>query len=204
MAPNTRTPHIEVDATEMADPSIVDVEPALVDVPPMSYLSIERDDLPPGAGLREAIEALQLLGGTLPSRPPDPAAQIEVLRWLPHVNVWDVTDTSTWQWRVMIARDGVGDDSTVTSIIETLRRRRAMSGLDAVRMISLHEGRCVQALHRGGPATMRRTLTRLHVFALERRLAPAGPQHDINLTDPLRTSARAMRTILRRPVLPAG
>ena len=203
MAPNTRTPHIELDATEIADPSIIDVEPTLVVVPPVSYLSIERDDLPPGAGLREAIEALQVVGDALPSRPPDAAVRIETLRWLPYVNVWDVTDTSTWQWRVMIAHDGASD-GPVTSIIETLRRRRGTPGIGAVRMTSLHEGRCVQALHRGGPASMRRTLTKLHVFALVRGLAPAGPQHDLSLTDPLRTSARAMRTILRRPVLPAG
>jgi len=206
MAPNTRTPHTdleadEVAATRIADPSVADVRPTLVEVPAAPYLSIEGGDAPLGAGIDDAIRALQLLGAELAASAGG-ARPIEVLRWLPHVNLWDVIDTSIWRWRVMIARDD--GEQAVASAVGALRRHRSLPVLDALGLTTLEEGRCVQALHRGGTATMRRTLARIQIFALERGLAPAGPRHDISLTDPLRSTSPAMRTILRRPVLPAG
>ncbi|MDR2256654.1 MAG: GyrI-like domain-containing protein [Arthrobacter sp.] len=76
---------------------------------------------------------------------------------------------------------------------------------DALRVIELDEGRCLQILHVGSYDDEAPTLERLH-----HELMPGvgltfnGPHHEVYLSDPRRTAPEKLRTVLRQPVRPLG
>ena len=74
-----------------------------------------------------------------------------------------------------------------------------------VRLETLSEGTCVRALHVGSFDDEAGVLARLHdEFIPAHGLALTGKHHEIYLSDPRRTAAEKLRTILRQPVKPAA
>lgn len=72
------------------------------------------------------------------------------------------------------------------------------AGVSEVKVEALKEGRCVQALHVGPPATERETVERMRRAAADLGLAFHGKRHEIFLSH--RGSPERRRTILRQPV----
>jgi hypothetical protein len=69
-----------------------------------------------------------------------------------------------------------------------------------VKVEELREGRCVQALHVGPPASEGETLERMRRAAADLGLAFHGRRHEIRLSHHQRASPERSRTILRQPV----
>ncbi len=70
----------------------------------------------------------------------------------------------------------------------------------AVRVESLKEGRCVQAVHVGSASTEAETVERMRRAAADLGLAFHGRRHEIRLTRSGRASPERRRTVLRQPV----
>ena len=70
----------------------------------------------------------------------------------------------------------------------------------AVRVESLKEGRCMQAVHVGPPSTEAATVERMRRAAADLGLAFHGKRHEIRLTRSGRASPERRRTVLRQPV----
>ena len=62
------------------------------------------------------------------------------------------------------------------------------------------EGRAAQILHVGSYADEAPTIEKLHAFIGETGLIPHGKHHEIYLSDPNRTPAERLRTVIRQPV----
>ncbi len=78
--------------------------------------------------------------------------------------------------------------------------RRGIVRASDVRFEQIDEGACVELLHVGPYSTEGDDLERMHALMIEAHLRPAGPHHEIYLSDPRRTRPDALRTILRQPV----
>ena len=126
----------------------------------------------------------------------------------PLEGLWSASDPSSfvgrrkdeWDWTMMImvpdfvsqaeferARNAAGEK--LGGVVPSLRLRR------------LEEGLCLQALHIGSYDDEGPLLAELHD-----RIMPdggydfAGPHHEIYLSDPRKTAAHKLKTILRQPV----
>ena len=65
---------------------------------------------------------------------------------------------------------------------------------------SIEEGRCAQVLRVGPYYEEQRTVELMEEFVAENGLEFRGHHHQIHLSDPRRTAAERLRTILRHPV----
>jgi hypothetical protein len=105
-----------------------------------------------------------------------------------------------WNWKLMVRiPDGVGV-ADLDAARATLEARGKGDGVDLVKLETIEEGRCVQALHLGPYDTEGTTVDGMLTMAGAEGLHPAGRYHEIYLSDPRRTAPEKLRTILRMPV----
>jgi hypothetical protein len=84
------------------------------------------------------------------------------------------------------------------------KETKGLPALPRLRFEQLEEGRTVQILHVGSYDDEGPILKRLHQdFLPAHRLTPSGHHHEIYLSDPRKTPAEKLKTILRQPVRPA-
>ncbi|TFI59035.1 hypothetical protein E2493_07235 [Sphingomonas parva] len=126
----------------------------------------------------------------------------------PLEGLWSATDPASftarrkdeWDWTMMIM---------VPDHVEEADFDRARAASEAklgkvsatLRLKTLHEGLSLQALHIGSYDDEGPLLARLHDEIMpEGGYGFAGPHHEIYLSDPRRTHASKLRTLLRQPV----
>ena len=108
--------------------------------------------------------------------------------------------TGGMRWTLLLR---VPDDVRRPELTATVSRLRAR-GRDPsdVRLLRLREGRVVQMLHIGPYSDERRSIQGMARWARRRGLTLKAPLHEIYLSDPRRTPARRLRTVLRLPTVP--
>lgn len=110
---------------------------------------------------------------------------------------------SAWDWTMMIMVPDRVDERHFEAARERAGHKLG-DALSDLRLGSLAEGHCLQALHIGSYDDEAPLLAQLH-----EQIMPAsgylfaGPHHEIYLSDPRKTEASKLRTILRQPVRPA-
>lgn len=109
-------------------------------------------------------------------------------------------DKAVWDWTMMI-----GQPEWITpELIEQARSRAANKDLPVlarVRFEQYAEGLSVQVLHVGSYDSEGPVLAHLHdTYLPEHGLTFNGDHHEVYLSDPRRTAAEKLRTILRQPV----
>ncbi|UYO00916.1 MAG: GyrI-like domain-containing protein [Devosia sp.] len=109
-----------------------------------------------------------------------------------------------WQWTMMIMLpDRVGQSSLDLALAKAEGKRGATP--PGFRVAELAEGLCLQALHVGSYDAEGPVLARLHDAIMpDMGLTFNGPHHEIYLSDPRRTAADRLKTILRQPVRPVA
>jgi len=76
-------------------------------------------------------------------------------------------------------------------------------GIDLVNKIefeTLNEGKCVQIMHIGPYSSEPETIALMDDFIKENNLTNNGLHHEIYISDPRKTPADKMKTIIRQPV----
>jgi hypothetical protein len=105
-----------------------------------------------------------------------------------------------WQWTMMILAPDFLSPAMFEAAV-TASRKKLGAPPDSLRIDVLDEGRCLQTLHIGPYDAEGPTLARLHNEIMpSQRLTFAGHHHEIYLSDPRKTAAAKLRTILRQPV----
>ena len=180
--------------------------PVLVETSPRTCLAITGTGSPEGPELQEALHALYSvvygLRFDLKRRglPVFTAGPLEGLWWtdagplVPGIP----EHPEGWHWKLLMAIPET-DEVTLARARASAVRRGIARAAD-VRCELLAEGACVQVLHLGPYATETEDIERMHALMIEAHLQPAGPHHEIYLSDPRRTRPEKIRTILRQPV----
>jgi hypothetical protein len=185
---------------------------SVVEVPPLSYLMLDGHGDPDAApAYADALAALYPLAYALKFLSKTELGRDHVV--MPLEGLWwsdDLTsftsrrDKSRWDWTLMIVvPDWIGAEHLETAR-RTAARRTGGAALEAVRLERYDEGRSVQTLHVGPYDDEGPVLAAMHdAFIPGHGLAMRGKHHEIYLSDPRRTAAARLRTILRQPVVAA-
>jgi hypothetical protein len=125
---------------------------------------------------------------------------LEALWWSDDPGTFIRREKDRWQWTVMImAPDFVTDRMFEDAVAKTLAKRNDRPS--SLRFEPYAEGRSLQTLHIGGYDDEGPVLKCLH-----EKVMPGlgvtfdGPHHEIYLSDPRKTEASRLKTILRQPI----
>ena len=181
--------------------------PALVDVPPLSYLMIDGQGPPESETFQEAIEALYSTAFTMKlalkkaGRADFAIAPLEALWWSDDPEAFDQNRRDSWCWTVMAMQPEHVEDADLQAALGDLRRKgKRTRSHGRLRLGTLEEGRAAQLLYVGPYGEMGPSVARLSAFTASEGYRPTGRHHDIYLSDPRRTAPEKLKTILRQPV----
>jgi hypothetical protein len=181
-------------------------EPALVEVPAMSYLMIDGSGDPNAEGYQQATEALFALSYALKfaikkSGGPDYGVlPLEGLWRVDDLAALDLQHRENWRWTSMIMQPDQVTAELVERTREEVRKKKQLPSLDRLRFETFEEGLAAQVLHIGPYADERPTIERLHRFVEDNGYELRDKHHEIYLGDPRRAAPDRLRTILRHPV----
>jgi hypothetical protein len=186
-------------------------EPQVVEVPDLQYLMIDGHGDPNTPVYGDAVSALYPVAYALKSASRKALDRdyvvmpLEGLWWSEDMDTFtSARDKSRWSWTLMtMVPDWITAD-LFAGAVEQVAGRKRPARLDDLRLDTLSEGRCVQALHVGSFDDEAELLRRMHEeFIPARGLRMVGRHHEIYLSDPRRTDPARLRTILRQPVADA-
>ncbi len=184
----------------------------IVDVPDLQYLMIDGHGDPNTApAYADALAALYPVAYKIKfasKRELDRdyvVPPLEALWWATDMDAFTARrDKSQWDWTVMI----MVPEWITGAMVEAARAMVAgptpSSSLEALRLDTLHEGRCVQTLHVGPYDAEADVLAELHhTFIPNAGLRMTGKHHEIYFSDARKVEPAKLRTILRQPVTDA-
>ena len=181
-------------------------DPRLIDVAPARYLIIEGMGAPEREVYQKRLELLLSVARQVRSEFEGLGQGYAIGRL--EAFLWGVTGPgdffleprSDWNWRLSIRTPEFVEAKDVASAIDILRDEGAESEVARVRVLKLHEGRCVQVLHLGLIDEIQHSVEKMSEFVKERGLSFHGLHHEIYLTDPREVVPDLLRTIVRMPV----
>jgi hypothetical protein len=184
--------------------------PELVEVPELRYLMIDGQGDPNSEAFAAAVRALYPVAYRVKfaSRrelgrdhvvPP-----LEALWWADDMSSFTTArDKARWHWTALIMTPQWIPAELVDEAAGRLLAGDPPDRLGDVRLGTLSEGTCVQALHVGPFDAEGPLLARIHgEFVPDHHLRMVGRHHEVYLSDPRRTAPERLRTLLRQPVRP--
>jgi hypothetical protein len=132
-----------------------------------------------------ALEGLYWIGTPTPISPADFAAP-------------DLA--SRWAWRLLLPVPALAEDEDVAAAISQVRERKSPPTIDQLRVERWNEGLVAQIMHVGPYSAETETIEGLHAAIAARGLRPHDCHHEIYISDPNRTAAGRLKTVIRQPV----
>lgn len=128
---------------------------------------------------------------------------LEGLWWQQGVTGIDYGKKETFQWISMIRLpEFVTRDVFEWAVTEATEKKK--TDFSKAEFLTLHEGLCVQCMHIGSYDQEPATIQKMDAFLSENGYAPDFSEtrrhHEIYLSDPRRTAADRLRTVIRHPV----
>ena len=202
--------------------------PELVEVPELHFLTID-GRIEPGASpstskaFQAAVQALYGAAYTLKfawkKRKTGaldwPVMPLEAIWWI-EKGAFDIARPGNWCWRAMILQpEQVTADALGQALAQLREKKKASPAIEHLVLRRFEEGLSVQMLHVGPYATEPATVEKMRAFAeahalverhdrVKRGLLAVHDHHEIYLSDPRRTVASKLKTVIRHPVRRSG
>jgi hypothetical protein len=178
-----------------------------VDVPAFRFLMVDGTGYPgTSREYTEAVEALFAVSYTakfMVKKGPHPVdyavMPLEGLWWADDMATFARGDKKGWKWTVMILQPDVAIDEIIAAAIAEVQRKKALPGVQRLRLETFTEGKCAQVLHVGPFSHEGPTIERLHAF-IEATSTLRGKHHEIYLSDIRRADPSRWKTIVRQPM----
>ena len=179
-----------------------------VDIPAMRYLMIDgAGDPNTSPDYAAAVEALYTASYTLKFKSKAELGRdyvvppLEGLWWAEDLSDFVARRKDRWLWTMMIAVPEFVPVTAAKQAIAQAIEKKGLPALSQLRLEVLEEGLVVQTLHVGAYDDEGPTLRRLHEEVLPAQgLVPTGHHHEVYLSDPRKTVAERLKTVLRQPV----
>ena len=178
----------------------------LIEAPRVSYLMVDgRGDPNTAPAYRRAVESLYATAYAAKFMSKAEGrdfvvAPLEGLWSAPNPESFTARRKQEWDWTMMI----MVPDHVDPSMLEQAAARSRSKGIDlsaTLRLETLCEGLCLQALHVGSYDDEGPLLARLHDEIMPQGgYGFNGRHHEVYLSDPRKTPAAKLRTLLRQPV----
>jgi hypothetical protein len=182
-------------------------EPAVIDVPPLSYLMIDGQGDPNlSRDYADSVEALFSLAYTIKfalKRAGGTDLRVMPLEgqwWCDDMRRFSVHDKQAWSWTLMILQPPEISTKLVEECRIMLAKKKPLPAIGKVRCSVMNEGLCAQVMHVGPFSEEGPTVERLHSFIKEQGAQLAGKHHEIYLSDIRRAAPEKWRTIIRQPM----
>ncbi len=191
-------------------------EPVQIDVPEMVFLQVDGrgDPNDPEGEYSSAVEVLYALSYAIRMMPrnghtPDGYFEyvvppLEGLWWFTENQEKGVVNKAKFAWTMMIRQPEFVTEDVFRTACKIVAKKKPHLDLSKARLVRYLEGPCVQCMHAGPFDEEPETLARMNGFMKENGLisdlSDTRKHHEIYLTDPRKTEASKMRTILRYPV----
>lgn len=185
-------------------------EPRLLTLPPLLYLCLDgRGDPNRSPDFGAAMQALYALayGIKFAAKKKNPPLDftvmaLEALWWAEDMSAFSLDKRDEWLWRsVILQPDFVTPDMLDSVRAELLKKKPEIAAaLNKAFLFTAEEGLCAQIMHTGPYSTEKPTVAALHAFIDVQGLRKRGKHHEIYLSDPRRSEAERMQTIIRQPV----
>jgi len=124
---------------------------------------------------------------------------LEGLWWMDNPAEFSEGNKDQWKWTLMIAQpDFITKELFKSAQDEVLKKKK----LDTsnVKLTKFKEGKAIQLLHIGSYSNETENISRMHSFINDNGYTFNGKHHEIYLSDPRKTAAEKLKTILRQPV----
>lgn len=190
-------------------------KPCIIDIPEMHYVAVRGTGNPnePDGAYAKALNLLYGIAFTIKMSykgshkidgyfeyvvPP-----LEGLWWQQGVAGIDYGKKETFQWISMIRLpEFVTREVFEWAVTEASEKKK--TDFSKAEFLTLHEGLCVQCMHIGSYDQEPATIQKMDAFLSENGYAPDFSEtrrhHEIYLSDPRRTAADRLRTVIRHPV----
>ena len=185
-------------------------------VPPQRFLAVDGSGDPnTSQAYVDAVEALYSVAYTVKFASKNAGGRdlvvgpLEGLWYAEDASVFSARNKAAWSWTMLISQPDWVDDAQIHDAVSAARakaqaKKKALPGLDLVRIERLDEGLCAQVLHVGSYDDETPVLARLHGVVLPAaRLRERGRHHEVYVGDPRRTAPEKLKTVVRQPVAPA-
>ncbi len=188
-------------------------KPVMIEVPAINFIMIDGAGDPSNTEYQLAVGALYALsytikmskmGGSQPQGyfeyvvPP-----LEGLWWISG-GAFDFEKRDNWLWTAMIRQPEFVTTEVFAWAYEECARKKPELDLGKARLETFTEGLCVQMMHLGPYANEPESVALMRTFMAENGLVDeTGSErkhHEIYLSDPRKTAAEKLRTVLRHPV----
>ncbi|WOH50396.1 GyrI-like domain-containing protein [Bradyrhizobium sp. sBnM-33] len=177
-----------------------------INVPPVSYLMVDGHGDPNTAqAYKLAVESLYATAFTIKFSCKANGKDFVVM---PLEGLWSAPDPESfsarrkdeWEWTMMIMVPDYVDDETF--LAARIKAREKLGTLpESLRLESLEEGLCLQALHVGSYDDEGPLLAMLHGEIMPSGGYDfAGWHHEVYLSDPRKTAPEKLKTVIRQPV----
>ncbi|WP_055490822.1 GyrI-like domain-containing protein [Streptomyces sp. TP-A0356] len=176
--------------------------PAIIEVPPLDYLTIEGSGGPYGDEYRAAVAALFAISYKAKFLVRESAGVdfgVMPLETLWHTE-GENAGKGSWRWSAMIMQPEPVDKDVIAQACDfVVAKKERPAAVDAVYR-RLDEGTAAQLLYVGPYEEEDPVIDGLHAFILESGAKASGTHHEIYLNSPERTAPERLRTIIRQPV----
>lgn len=183
--------------------------PALVEVGPAKYLTIEGQGAPESESFEAKVGAMYAMAFTIKmarkfaGKGDYKVCHLESLWWTDREvrSLADLPPDDQWRWKLLIRVPDFITPADLKEARASLARKGKAPEAPRVKLETIREGPCVQMFHVG---PFPKTIAAMHEFMRAKGLSFKGPHHDIYLSDPRRVPPERLKTILRHPVRRAG
>ena len=182
-------------------------EPAIVDVPELTFLMIDGTGDPnTAASYQAAVQVLYSLSYGLKfevkrAQGVDYAVMaLEGLWWAEDMSAFSQSKKDDWLWTAMIAQPSYVTSEAIETQRGAVLKKNPGLPVSKVRFEAFREGLSAQIMHIGPYAAERPTIERLHHFIQDSGYERIGKHHEIYLSDPGRTAPDKLKTVVRQPM----
>ena len=179
----------------------------VINVPAMNYLMVDGKGNPNTAqAYKDALETLYAVAYKLKfmskaQQKDYVVPPLEGLWWADDMNSFITNNKDAWQWTMMIMTPDWITRDMLTEALRIVKTSKDPPALEKLRLETLTEGTSVQIMHIGSYADEAPTLARLHKHWMpENGYQPTGKHHEIYISDPRKTPAEKLKTVLRQPI----
>ena len=180
-------------------------------IPERRYLMIDGTGAPGGPVFAGAMASLYpvayTLHFTLKKRGLDaPVGALEGLYWIGTPGPITPADFAApdlaqrWAWRLLLPVPALAEGEDVAAAIAQVRERKSPPTIDLLRVERWNEGLVAQIMHVGPYDAETATIEALHAAIAARGLRVRDCHHEIYISDPNRTAAGRLKTVIRQPV----
>lgn len=127
-------------------------------------------------------------------------SKLEGLWWVEGDKPALETPREQWQWKLLIRMPDFIKETDFKSANNDVSDKKKNETIKQISFEKIKEGPCAQIMHIGPYATESDTIKRLFDYIEAKNMTINGLHHETYLSDPNKTAAEKMKTIIRYPV----